>query len=80
MDLILGIDAFKALAIGAKLVFIGRPVIHGLAVNGEKGVEDILMILKNEFDSTMALVGVTTVDQINKSHVVHESAYKLSKL
>lgn len=75
-----GIDAFKALAIGAKIVFVGRPVIHGLAVNGQKGVEDILTILKNEFDHTMALVGVTNVNQINKSHVAHESYYKLSKL
>lgn len=75
-----GIDAFKALAIGAKLVFVGRPVIHGLAVNGQKGVEDVLTILKTEFDQTMALVGVTNVDQINKNHVVHKSYYKLSKL
>lgn len=75
-----GIDAFKALAIGAKLVFVGRPVIHGLAVNGQNGVKDVLTILKNEFDHTMALVGVNNIDQINKNHVVHEFDYKFSKL
>lgn len=55
-------------------------MIHGLAVNGQKGVEDVLKILKSEFDQTMGLVGVTNVDQINKNHVVHECYYKLSKL
>lgn len=75
-----GIDVFKALALGAKAVFIGRPVLHGLAVDGEKGVEDILTILKNEFDSAMALVGVTKISDIKPTHVAHESTYKLSKL
>ena len=53
-----GTDIFKALALGAKMVFIGRPPIWGLAVNGEHGVEHIFKILKHEFDVTMALTGV----------------------
>lgn len=70
-----GTDAFKAIALGAKAVFIGRPVLYGLAVNGQSGVEEILTILKNEFDSAMALVGVSKISQINKSHLAHKSFY-----
>lgn len=76
----LGIDVFKALALGAKAVFVGRPVIHGLAVNGQHGVEEVLSILKSEFDSSMALAGVTKISEINRNHVAHETTYMISKL
>lgn len=42
-----GTDVLKALALGADLVFIGRPVIWGLAVNGQKGVETVLELIDN---------------------------------
>ena len=42
-----GTDVLKALALGADLVFIGRPVIWGLAVNGQKGVETVLDLIDN---------------------------------
>lgn len=75
-----GIDVFKAIALGAKLVFIGRPVVYGLTVNGQQGVEDVLGILKKELDTTMGLVGVNRISEINANHVAHRSTYKLSKL
>lgn len=75
-----GIDVFKALALGAKCVFIGRPVIYGLTVNGQQGVEHVLDILRKELDTAMALAGVKTISEINGNHVTHESTYKLSKL
>lgn len=65
---------------GAKAVFIGRPVIYGLAVNGQKGVEDVLQILKDELSTAMALAGVNKISEINVNHVAHESSYKFSKL
>lgn len=71
---------FKALALGAQAVFIGRPVLYGLAVNGQHGVEAVLKILKNELDSTMALAGVNKISEINKTYVAHESTFWLSKL
>lgn len=75
-----GTDAFKAIALGAKLVFVGRPVLYGLAVNGQQGVEDVFRILTTEFDIAMALAGITKVSDINEDYVVHESYYARSKL
>lgn len=75
-----GTDVFKALALGAKAVFIGRPVLYGLAVNGQQGVEDVLSILKNELDNAMALAGVNEITEINEKFVVDESVFRLSKL
>lgn len=72
-----GTDVFKALALGAQLVFVGRPVIYGLAVNGQKGVESVFDIIKHELDLTMALAGVTSVKDIRGEYVVHESHYIL---
>lgn len=68
-----GIDAFKALAYGAKLVFFGRPAIWGLAVNGQQGVENVLDIFQTEFTSTMSLTGVTGIEQITRDYVLHEN-------
>ncbi|KAH0510195.1 Hydroxyacid oxidase 1 [Microtus ochrogaster] len=52
-----GTDVLKALALGAKAVFVGRPIIWGLAFQGEKGVQDVLEILKEEFRLAMGLSG-----------------------
>lgn len=60
-----GSDVLKALAIGAKGVFIGRPIFWGLAVNGQAGVEKVLDILYRELDLVLAYCGFTTVDQID---------------
>lgn len=70
-----GTDVFKALALGAKMVFAGRPAIWGLAVNGQKGVESVIDIIRNEFDIAMALTGCKTVNDISKDMVVHENYY-----
>lgn len=52
-----GTDVFKALALGAKAVFIGRPVLWGLAYNGQAGVEQVLELLRDEFQRAMKLSG-----------------------
>jgi isopentenyl diphosphate isomerase/L-lactate dehydrogenase-like FMN-dependent dehydrogenase len=54
-----GADVFKALALGARAVLIGRPYMWGLAAAGEAGVRDVLLNLVAEFDLTMALSGYT---------------------
>lgn len=56
-----GTDVLAALALGADAVLVGRPVLHGLAVAGQRGVEDILDILFGELTETMALTGTPTV-------------------
>lgn len=56
----LGTDVLKALALGARAVFVGRPVIWGLAYKGEQGVSEVLQKLKDELKIAMALAGVET--------------------
>ena len=50
-----GTDVFKALALGAKAVGVGRPLIWGLAVDGEQGAKRVLDILRKDFELTMRL-------------------------
>jgi 4-hydroxymandelate oxidase len=61
-----GTDVFKAIALGAKAVSIGRPVLWGLAVNGEQGVTHVLDILRTELDLAMGLCGYTSIEEISK--------------
>lgn len=72
-----GVDAFKALALGAKMVFVGRPVLYGLAVNGQSGIEDVLNILKADLDLAMALGGISSINQANSEYIAHKSFYYL---
>lgn len=61
-----GTDILKAVALGAKAVLVGRPVLWGLAADGQKGVSSVLSILKKEFDIAMALCGCDSVKKITK--------------
>ncbi|RHN42395.1 putative (S)-2-hydroxy-acid oxidase [Medicago truncatula] len=67
-----GTDVFKALALGASGVFIGRPVVFSLAADGEAGVRKVLQILRDEFELTMALCGCRSLKEISRAHVVTE--------
>ncbi len=62
-----GTDVLKALAIGAKAVLVGRPVLWGLAVAGSVGVQHVLELLQREFDLAMALSGCATLQDIDSS-------------
>ncbi|XP_041051904.1 hydroxyacid oxidase 2-like isoform X2 [Carcharodon carcharias] len=64
-----GTDVLKALALGANCVFIGRPVIWGLAYKGEEGVKSILQILKTELHTALALSGYKTLSEIDRTLV-----------
>jgi 4-hydroxymandelate oxidase len=59
-----GTDVLKALALGARAVLLGRPVLWGLAVGGEQGVHDMLHLLYQEVDLAMALAGCRNVSEI----------------
>jgi len=65
-----GTDVVKALALGARAVLVGRPVVYGLAVGGEAGVEHVLGLLREELKVAMALLGTPTVEQIGPDHLV----------
>ncbi|XP_039825909.1 peroxisomal (S)-2-hydroxy-acid oxidase GLO1-like isoform X4 [Panicum virgatum] len=67
-----GTDVFKALALGASGIFVGRPVVFALAAEGEAGVRNVLRMLREEFELTMALSGCTTLADINRSHILTE--------
>jgi 4-hydroxymandelate oxidase len=60
-----GADIVKAIALGARAVQIGRPIVWGLAVDGEEGVADVLSLLRDEFDMAMALCGCRSVSEIS---------------
>jgi 4-hydroxymandelate oxidase len=64
-----GTDAFKALALGAKAVGIGRPFLWGLGAFGQAGVERVLEILQGELKLAMGNCGAQTVASINRSYV-----------
>ena len=61
-----GSDVFKAIALGADLVLIGRPVLWGLSYDGKKGVEAVTNILERELSRTMTLAGVRNIKEITK--------------
>ena len=65
-----GADVFKALALGARAVLIGRPVFWGLAVEGETGVRMVLEMLRDELDATMGMCGRTTVASVDRDCLV----------
>jgi 4-hydroxymandelate oxidase len=61
-----GTDVVKALALGARAVLVGRPVLWGLAAGGRGGVAAALGVLRRELDLAMALCGCATVDAITR--------------
>jgi isopentenyl diphosphate isomerase/L-lactate dehydrogenase-like FMN-dependent dehydrogenase len=65
-----GTDIFKALALGASAVGIGRPEAWGLAAFGQPGVEAILEILRRELRTIMQQAGTASIDKITRNYVV----------
>ncbi|XP_070554212.1 2-Hydroxyacid oxidase 2-like isoform X2 [Ptychodera flava] len=65
-----GSDVLKALALGAKCVFLGRPVLYGLSYQGEEGVGQIFDILKDELKNAMIFTGCSSVSKIPPSIVM----------
>ncbi len=64
-----GADVFKALALGAAAVLVGRPACWGLAAAGEDGVVDVLRILRAELENTMVLAGTRSLGDITEARV-----------
>lgn len=60
-------DVFKALALGAKFVFVGRLWVWGLSIMGEHGVRHVMKSLLADFDILLNVAGFQTVEQIDKS-------------
>src|SRR5918999_1168491 len=65
-----GSDVYRALALGADAVVIGRPYVHGLALGGEAGVRHMLRTLLAELDITLAIAGVQSYHDLDRSALV----------
>lgn len=65
-----GADVFVALALGADAVLLGRPYMYGMAVAGQRGVEEVVANVAAELDLTMALTGVRDLDAITRDLLV----------
>ncbi len=64
-----GTDVVTALALGARAVLVGRPVMYGLAFGGARGVEQVLGILRDETENALALLGCRSPEEVTKAHV-----------
>lgn len=62
-----GADIIKAMALGAKAVLVGRPLMYGLAVGGQQGVEKVLQHMIADLDITLGLVGERSVRELDSS-------------
>lgn len=65
-----GTDVLKALALGAKFVFVGRPMLYAAAVAGEAGVRHALRLLHDEVDRDMAMAGINTLTEMTRERLM----------
>lgn len=65
-----GSDVVKALALGAKAVMIGRPYLWGMAANGERGVHNVLEILRQGIDSALLALARESINDLNPDDIV----------
>ena len=70
-----GEDVMKALIFGADVVMIGRPVLWGLACDGQKGVERVLQIINEELKEAMLATGCMNIDQVRGNTKLLYSSY-----
>ena len=68
-----GTDVFKAVALGADAVCIGRPYLWGLGAFGQSGVEKVMDIIRHELFSIMQQMGTTSLKEINMQYLVKNS-------
>ena len=64
-----GVDALRAIALGARAVLVGRPIVYGLAARGEAGVAHVLQLLRDEVELGLRLLGCTSVADLSREHV-----------
>ena len=69
-----GADIFKAIALGATAVCVGRPYVYGLALAGAEGVREVIQNLLAEFELTMGLAGCKSVQEITRDSITRIDA------
>ncbi|MBM3372566.1 MAG: alpha-hydroxy-acid oxidizing protein, partial [Betaproteobacteria bacterium] len=70
-----GTDALKALALGAKFVFVGRPMLYAAAVAGETGVRHAIGLLRAEIDRDMGMLGANSIAEVNRDMLMPARAF-----
>ena len=74
-----GQDLMRALALGARACLSGRAYIYGLGAGGQAGVARAIEIMRNELDVSMALTGVNSIDELDRSVIVRRSVFILPR-
>ncbi|BDU21550.1 alpha-hydroxy-acid oxidizing protein [Dyella sp. GSA-30] len=64
-----GSDIAKAIALGADLVLVGRAALYGLAARGERGVDEVIGLLREQLDDTLAQVGCRSLAELSREHL-----------
>lgn len=64
-----GADVVKAVALGATAAMLGRATLYGLSAKGEAGVSDVVAMIKEEIDRTLALIRSSSIMEVNRSCV-----------
>lgn len=67
-----GTDVMTAVALGAKCAFVGRPFLYAAAVEGERGVEHAIDLLRRELSRNMALIGATAIEELRSGNFLRE--------
>jgi len=70
-----GADVLKAIALGARMVFLGRPFMYAAAVGGEDGVRHAIGLLRDEVDRNMAMLGTCSIDEVTADLLVPTSRW-----
>ncbi len=70
-----GTDVLKALALGAKFCFVGRPFLYAAAIGGDEGVTHAINILRGEIHRDMALLGVNALSEVTRARLVRADAF-----
>ena len=70
-----GTDVLKALALGAKFCFVGRPFLYAASIAGDKGVAHAIKILRGEIHRDMALLGVNTIAEVTRERLVRANEF-----
>jgi L-lactate dehydrogenase (cytochrome) len=70
-----GTDVLKALALGAKFVFVGRPMLYAAAVAGETGVSHAIRLLRDEVDRDMAMLGTNTIREVTRAQLMDARSF-----
>ena len=65
-----GTDVLKALALGARFVFVGRPFLYAAAIGGDAGVHHAIKLLREEIDRDMALIGINALAEMKRERVL----------